>query len=277
MNIHQVRLIREISGVVNYGPVPPSILSLSDGGHVENLGLLPLLKRRCVRILVVNGGYSSSDTTIANDLIIALNFARKWLRCSFSGRNGRDVIEDIKDRYVDKAPGIQPRTYSFKVEYFARPYGYVNDVKTGEGEILILSPRHPFKGTCHQYLSTWEEYNTDTAQYIDPESWGPGPDLTADETDRLTCCCCECCHSLSCRTCSAVCFGTFPFHFTSNQFFTPEVFSAYHREGYRASLDGEIECFLDPNFKWPRDNTIVIQRLNEVEYKDSSFSTSDAD
>ena len=244
---------------------------------MENLGLLPLLKRRCVRILVVSGGYSSSDTTIANDLIIALNFARKWLRCSFSGRNGRDVIEDIKDHYVDKAPGIQPRTYSFKVEYFARPYGYVNDVKTGEGEILILSPRHPFKGICHRYLSTWEEYNTDTAQYIDPESWGPGPDLTADETDRLTCCCCECCHSLSCRTCSAVCFGTFPFHFTSNQFFTPEIFSAYHREGYRASLDGEIECFLNPNFKWPRNNTIVIQRLNEVECKDSSFSTSDVD
>ncbi|XP_028397715.1 uncharacterized protein LOC114521456 isoform X2 [Dendronephthya gigantea] len=277
LNIQQIRLIREISGVVNYGPVPPTILSLSDGGHVENLGILPLLKRRCKRILVVNGGYSSSDTAIANDLIIALNLARKWLRCSFSGKNGRDVIEDIKDHYVLKAPGIQPRTYSFKVEYFTRPYGYVDDVKIGEGEIQILSPRHPFKGTPNQYISSWEEYNNDTNQHLDPEMWGSGPDLSADETDRLTFGCCECCHDLSCRRCSAVCFGTFPFHFTSHQFFTPEMFSVYHREGYKASLDGTVECFLDPNIRWPRDNTILIQRLNEFECKDSSFSTSDID
>ena len=244
---------------------------------MENLGILPLLKRKCERILVVNGGYSSSDAAIANDLIIALDFARKWLHCSFSGSNGRDVIEDIKDHYVNKASGIQPRNYSFRVEYFARPYGYINDVKIGEGEILILSPRHPFKGTPHQYLSTWEEYNTDTDQHLDPELWGPGPNLTADQTDALTFCCCECCHGLSCRTCSAPCVGTFPFHFTSNQLFTPEMFSVYHREGYRASLDGKIECFLNPNLKWPRDNTIIIQRLNEMECKDSSFSTSDVD
>lgn len=245
---------------------------------MENLGILPLLKRRCKRILVVNGGYSCSDEAVANDLITAMQFARKWLHCSFSGRNGRDIFEDIKDHYVCKAPGIQPRTYSFKVEYFTRDYGSVNDVKTGEGQILILSPRHPFKGTSHQYFSTWEEYTTDTDQNLDPEMWGPGPDINADETDRLTFCCCECCHRLSCRTCSAICFGTFPFHFTSNQFFTPEMFSVYHREGYRASLDGKIECFLNPNLKWPRDiNTIVIQRLNEFACKDSSFSTSDVD
>lgn len=262
---------------MNYGPVPPPVLNLSDGGHVENLGLLPLLKRKCERILVVNGGYSESDALRARDLILALQFARKWLRCSFSGENGRDIIEDIKNNFIQKEPGIQPRTYSFKVEYFERPYGTQNDVKIGEGHVLLLSPRHPFKGNRHKYFATWEEYKTDTGQDLDPRIWGLGPDLEASETDKLTFCCCECCHHLSCRPCSSLCCGLFPTHFTSNQLFTPEMFSSYHREGYRTSLDGKIECFLDTNMKWPRDDTIVIQRLNEVDCRDSSFSSSDTD
>lgn len=277
INIQQVRLIREISGVVNYGPVPPPILSLSDGGHVENLGLLPLLKRGCQRILLVDGGYSETDAMRANDLILALQFARKWLRCSFSGHDGRDIIEDIKNKFTHKAPGNQPRTYSFKVEYFKKPYGTENDVKTGEGQVLVLFPRHPLKGTAPNSISTWQEYTTDTEQDMDPQLWGPGPDLDANETEKLTFCCCECCHQQSCRQCSSFLCGVFPFHFTCNQFFTPEMFSTYHREGYKASLDGKIECFLDPNMTWPRDNMIIIQRLNEVDGKDGSLSCSDMD
>lgn len=38
--------------------------------------------------------------------------------------------------------------------------------------------------------------------------------------------------------------GFFPHHATLNQFFTPALFSAYHREGYRACLDAEIGQFL---------------------------------
>ena len=37
--------------------------------------------------------------------------------------------------------------------------------------------------------------------------------------------------------------GVFPHHVTLNQFFTSSMYTAYHREGYRACLDAELERF----------------------------------
>ena len=39
---------------------PPEYLYISDGGHIENIGLLPLLKRRCNTIYAFDAG---SDPT----------------------------------------------------------------------------------------------------------------------------------------------------------------------------------------------------------------------
>lgn len=41
--------IRELMNGPVVGPAPDFILNLSDGGHTENLGLLPLLKRRATK------------------------------------------------------------------------------------------------------------------------------------------------------------------------------------------------------------------------------------
>ena len=41
----------------------------------------------------------------------------------------------------------------------------------------------------------------------------------------------------------AIC-GAFPQHLTINQYFTPTMFSAYHREGCRASMETEVEEFM---------------------------------
>ena len=51
-----VNFVREMFSKNNTGPMPPPIMLLSDGGHVENLALLPLLKKRLKRIIVVDGG-----------------------------------------------------------------------------------------------------------------------------------------------------------------------------------------------------------------------------
>ena len=86
--------------------------------------------------------------------------------------------------------------------------------------------------------------------------WGEGPELTEDEADRLTWCCCVCCHKnvKTCHCCcdcchctSSSCLGKFPHHSTGNQFFTPDMFSAYHREGYAACVEAKIEEFLLPD------------------------------
>ena len=97
--------------VVNLGPMPPPILRLSDGGHIENLAILPLLKKRLPKIVVVDGGYKTRDSEWGNSLLEALSLARKKLHCSFIGMDGRDVIEDIREKFICRPEGCQPRSY----------------------------------------------------------------------------------------------------------------------------------------------------------------------
>ena len=97
--------------VVNEGPVPPPILRLSDGGHIENLAILPLLKKRLPKIVVVDGGRKTRDTEWGDSLLDALSLARKKLHCSFTGLDGRDVAEDIKEKFVLKSHENQPRSH----------------------------------------------------------------------------------------------------------------------------------------------------------------------
>ena len=117
-----VRFMRQLLYVSNMGPAPPPILRLSDGGHIENLGILPLLKKRLRKIVVADGGHKSEDGHWAKDLLKALSLAREKLHCSFIGLDGRDVIEDVKEKFVNKPRRHQPRSYrsvAFEVLFFA--------------------------------------------------------------------------------------------------------------------------------------------------------------
>ena len=99
---------REMFAKINIGPVPPPILLLSDGGHVENLGILPLLKRRLSRIVVVDGGYKGRDTLFGKSIISAMHLARIKLKCSFLTEDGKDVISDLLEKLA-----TNPRYYKY--------------------------------------------------------------------------------------------------------------------------------------------------------------------
>ena len=81
--------------MTNLGPNPPPVLRLSDGGHIENLAILPLLKKRLKKIVVADGGHKNKDGEWGESLLKALTLAREKLHCSFIGIDGRDVIEDV--------------------------------------------------------------------------------------------------------------------------------------------------------------------------------------
>ena len=88
----------------NTGLMPPPIMLLSDGGHVENLGLLPLLKKRVKKIIVVDGGYKEDQKLYGESLLNALTLARTKLNCSFlsvskRGADSRGASDD--DIYND--------------------------------------------------------------------------------------------------------------------------------------------------------------------------------
>ena len=101
--------------MTNHGPNPPPVLSLSDGGHIENLGILPLLKLRLKKIIVVDGGRTILDQDYGESLLRALDLARKKLGCTFSGMDGRDIAGDIRDNFVERSPGSQPSSYRYVI------------------------------------------------------------------------------------------------------------------------------------------------------------------
>ena len=131
------------------------------------------------------------------------------------------------------ANAFSPR---FKVRY---PRDEYDD--ESEGEILLIAPRDPQLGVSYQ---TNETSAVDLYPFDEPDGLHQGMVLKEDDVSKLTLCCCECCHQRACYGLSKMFCHVFPQHYTANQFFTPRMFSAYHREGYRACVEAEADGFL---------------------------------
>eukprot|EP00794_Sanderia_malayensis_P013871 gene13871-15319_t len=245
INIFQVRYMREVLRINNIGDVPPAVLYLSDGGHIENLGMLALLKRRLRRIIVADGGFMATEYDVAESLLIALKMAREKLHCSFKGMDGRDIEEDIRDRFIEKVNGKYSRFYRFRVDYYEKTKSTNYETKwVGEGQIILLVPRHPKDCVHIDEDLAWEKLKSCHLGEMKRDRWGTSPLVTENEVDQLTVGCCECCHMSFYQCCSDPICGKFPQHVTANQFFTPAMFSAYHREGYTAALQAAVAEFV---------------------------------
>ena len=217
-HIFFVRFIRGFLNIHNVGTHPPPVLRLSDGGHFESLALLPLLDKKLRKIVIFDGSYNPGDAEkYADSLLTALKLAREKLHCSFVGWHGRDINEDIRLKFLKMNSKPRPRSYKFKVQYY----------DGSRGKILFVAPRHPSESI--------------------PLS-GESPELKKEDADKLTFCCCPCCHcnSSSCRFISERLLGKFPHHITANQFFTRDTFSAYHGEGHTACVEAKVADFLEP-------------------------------
>ena len=82
------------------------------------------------------------------------------------------------------------------MHYYDKNTNEDGKTKVGEGEILYIKPRHPEKGATTTRCETWNDALHDVD--IERRLWGNGPELSAEEADRLTFCCCECCHGDAC-------------------------------------------------------------------------------
>ena len=117
VHISFVYFVREMFSKNNVGPMPPPILLLSDGGHFENLAILPLLQKRLSRIVVVDGGYKEHQRLYGDSLLDALMLARTNLNCSFLSEDGQDVISDLLEKFVKPQAQGNPRYYKLVAFY----------------------------------------------------------------------------------------------------------------------------------------------------------------
>ena len=149
-------------------------------------------------------------------------------------------------------------SFRFKVYYYDKNHDSDGKTKVGEGEVLYITPRHPNKAVKTSNYVTWENALRDIDVDLEAGLWGTGPELSVEEADRLTFCCCECCHRNACRGLSEAICGSFPHHSTYNQFLTPKMFSAYHREGYRASMEAKVADFVSDKPAIPDTPVILV-------------------
>ena len=82
----------------------------------------------------------------------------------------------------------------FKVHYYKKKYIFEQGIKAGEGEILLLCPRHPEKGIKQDTPVTWKGALHDINVDLEAGQWGIGSQQGAEEVDSLTFCCWESCH-----------------------------------------------------------------------------------
>ena len=163
--------------------------------------------------------------------------------------SGRDINEDIRVEFLKIKETPRPRSYKFKVKYYDQAD---TDLPVSEGQILFIAPRHPSEVRITLIPETgkpksWKDFD----MQLDSDKWGESPELKQRDADRLTFFCCPCCHCYSssyssCRSISERLLGKFPHHITANQFFTPDTFTAYHREGYAACVEAGVADFLKP-------------------------------
>ena len=105
----------------------------------------------------------------------------------------------------------------------------------------MVAPRKPQEGVRDAVDGT---RSSNLYPFDEPDGLHRGMVLNEDDVDNLTFCCCECCHGNQCCGMSKWCCNSFPQHLTANQFFTPRMFEAYHREGYRACVETEKDDFM---------------------------------
>jgi len=206
---------------------PPPVIYLSDGGHTENLALLPLLAKRLPFIIIADG---STDPDAVSGLRFALKQARNKLPVTFHPsrwdqrrRYGADVEDD--------------RTWELEtdLDFWGRT------LNQNKCRAFMF---HAHYDTFHGFKEPGN--NSSIVIYLKPNPYEPEIDdcnnhrtLARKERDQRADVDLECaCHRHCCRLtkCSFLC-GTFPDVSTANQFFTPMLWEKFHQQGFAAAFE----------------------------------------
>jgi hypothetical protein len=112
-----------------------------------------------------------------------------------------------------------------------------------EGRILLIAPRPPSEPSEENAVRDNKKKLQPHEMNADPDcKWQLWRDVNKTDAGRISgfpagLGCCECCQQYD-RECSCLASSlSFPRHATANQFFTPQMFTVYHREGFRICMD----------------------------------------
>jgi hypothetical protein len=225
-----LRAARRFFGMVHHSSTvesrAPRHLILSDGGHSENLALLPLLRARQKFIISMDGGADPEQT--CDDLLLLMDDAsRRW---------GIHFTPWVPKRTVPVSPILQasprfpfPRPLHTSVPiqyppvdlhaYIKYDWSQRDLVENSEDRsamVLAIEVHYPGVGSL--------EAETGLLLYLKPRPYRQATDPEHYTYSSLHGCCCNSCHGTSfCCSVSTLCCHRFPHHNTANQFFTPSM------------------------------------------------------
>ena len=128
-----------------------SHVNISDGGHLENLGIYPLLKRQCKFIIAVDG---EADPNMGfNGLVTLMRFARIDM--------GIELVMNLEDLRKNKRGLSKAHSTLGKILYANGEVGHLLYIKlsvTGDEPEYIRSyrashPEYPHQSTADQFFS----------------------------------------------------------------------------------------------------------------------------
>eukprot|EP00927_Polykrikos_kofoidii_P006378 TRINITY_DN12587_c0_g2_i1.p1 TRINITY_DN12587_c0_g2~~TRINITY_DN12587_c0_g2_i1.p1 ORF type:complete len:964 (-),score=101.65 TRINITY_DN12587_c0_g2_i1:25-2916(-) len=220
---------------------PPLRLFLNDGGLVECLGLISLLRRRCRYMLVSDATADFKMTLIC--LRETMKIARDERICTFFDVDDpRRGVEPLLERF-SAGHGTYLRLgvlYDCFMERDSRVMTSVSDSTSSHpgfsagqektGEIIFVRMRLIKTGVLTSIpCRVTEDEVLGGVPYQHPMMTAEG----VVEQESIGGCCCDCCH----KHCNCGLLGRFPEIGTGNLFLTPTQFALLCRLGYEASAD----------------------------------------
>eukprot|EP00434_Breviolum_minutum_P008965 symbB.v1.2.007898.t2/scaffold491.1/size196728/2 len=241
-----IRTMQQATMFYYQSPRPPRSVYLSDGGVLENTGILALLQRGQRRIVAVYCGEEAKGQE--------MGCLHKLLQTMHDEDIG--YLYDLKD--PRRGPLYAIRECAWYNGYLLELGIFYYDHPEQDDNILTvlrnkIPPGRP--SSIWKHLSEEEVLNLQPAELDET--------FKDMEQSDLGGCCCDCCHKTWCNRC----MGRFPSPPTANQFLTPQMFNALCRLGY--DLPAEVSKFFHTPLVAPLLKSKKSPRL-DLDYISSS-------
>ncbi|KAJ7371794.1 hypothetical protein OS493_023135 [Desmophyllum pertusum] len=120
--------------------------------------------------------FIKNDEDYSKHILRSMDQARKELHCEFVGLKGRDVIEEMRKKYVEVLGAISRDIIDLRFGISTRRRMEATS-RLAKGKIMIIAPRHLDNGEKPppDMETTWAQYTRDTGEELDTEDWRPGP------------------------------------------------------------------------------------------------------
>jgi len=206
--VQQMKLVLQVP---HFSTRAPPFLTLTDGGLVETIGVVELLRRKCRWCVVVDASEDPGLTCGAMNRILGEAFERhEVVAQAFQDFGGEDLEKVL-------CPGIAERPY-------ARLWSKYADGSRVDVFLVKMQPPKNKEDACRPLIKPTEITDAaGTPQLLDPETYNT-PQLTVREINGL---CDDGCHA----PCACLPCGEFPFLSVGNQFLTPAQFANLARLG----------------------------------------------